>query len=596
MGNQTEESLLDDLDEETRDPSKVQEEVLCRILRDNLHTEYLRRCGLTAAAKSAFKERIPIVKYEDMKPDIDRIANGDSSPILFFERVAKFLISSGTSTGEHKLYPKPAGHPERSQRLRNITSAVFYKHFPDLKKGKRLNFLYAREQGITPCGLNTQTAITSLIQRSTSRNDFSNLTMSLPEVLLCTDSFQSTYCQLLCGLMQSPEVVNVGSFFASTFVRIIRSIEDYWADLCEDLESGQLNGKITNLSVRKAMARVLRPNPELASRVRVACWKTSWQGIVKRLWPNTRVIQTVVSGSMQQYIPTIDYYSDGIQIVSMVYASSETYLGFNLNPICSPWEITYMLAPSAAYFEFLPIDRSSEFGEQLTSDLCIDSQAVVDLTDVQVGKEYELLVTTDTGLYRYRMGDILKVAGYYNASPTFFFVCRQNVLLSIDSDKTDEKDLQNAITTAASSSRKIVRDYSSYADLESKPPHYVIFWELAEDTPIEAHELKECCYVMEESLASTYRRGRRENAIGPLEIRLVKKGSFEKLMDCCVAGGANVGQVKVPRCLKRPSSLLQAMEEGVYQIAFSARLPSYSPTILLSPPTTAIAIATENKN
>ncbi|KAJ7555412.1 hypothetical protein O6H91_05G036400 [Diphasiastrum complanatum] len=540
MENRIEESLLDVLDQETRDPAKVQEELLCRILGENLHTEYLRRCGLTAATKKAFKECVPIVNYEDMKPDIERIANGDKSPIFCAEPVAEFLISSGTSSGVHKLYSKPANHQEGNQRYINTASAILCKHYPDLKKGKRLEFMYVREPGTTPCGLITKTALTSYTQRFTLRNDFSNLTTSPREVVLCTDSVQSTYCQLLCGLMESSEVLN-------------------------------------------AMARVLRPHPELASRVRAECCKNSWQGIIKRLWPNIRVIETVVTGSMKQYIPIIDYYSDGAQIVSMTYNSSETFLGFNMNPVCSPWEITYMLAPSAAYFEFLPVNRRNDIMEQLNSNLSIDSLAVVDLNDVQVGNEYELLVTTYTGLYRYRMGDILKVAGYYISAPTFFFVCRQNVILSIDSDKTDETDLHNAVTTAASSVHKIVRDYSSYVDLESKPPHYVIFWELAEGTEVDPDELKECCHAMEESLSSTYRRGRRENAIGPLEIRLVKKGSFEKLMDCCVARGANAGQVKVPRCLKRPAILLEVVEEGVYQIAFSPRLPSYSPTILLSP-------------
>ncbi|KAJ7555511.1 hypothetical protein O6H91_05G042400 [Diphasiastrum complanatum] len=446
MEEQIEESLLHVLDQETRDPTKVQEELLCRILRDNFHAEYLRRCGLTAATKKAFKECVPIVEYEDMKPDIERIATGDKSPIFCAEPVAELLISSGTSSGLHKLYPKPAYHQEDNQRYIYMASAILNKHFPYLNKGKSLDFLYVREPGTTPCGLITQTALTSYNQRLTARNDFSNFTISPREVVLCTDFVQSTYCQLLCGLMESSEVIDLGTFFASTFVRIIRSIEDCWPDICEDLETGQLNKKVTNLSVRTVMSTVLRPNPELASRVRAECCKNSWRGIIKRLWPKIRVIKTVVTGSMKQYIPTIDFYSDGIQIISMTYNSSETFLGFNMNPVCSPWEITYMLAPSAAYFEFLPVDRSSDFMEQLNSESCIDSRAVVDLTDVQVGKEYELLVTTYTGLYRYRMGDILKVAGHYNAAPTFFFVCRQNVLLSIDSDKTDETDLHNAVT------------------------------------------------------------------------------------------------------------------------------------------------------
>ncbi|KAK4363872.1 hypothetical protein RND71_015230 [Anisodus tanguticus] len=33
-------------------------------------------------------------------------------------------------------------------------------------------------------------------------------------------------------------------------------------------------------------------------------------------------------------------------------------------------------------------------------------------------------------------------------APQFNFICRENVILSIDSDKTDEAELQNAVTNA----------------------------------------------------------------------------------------------------------------------------------------------------
>jgi len=44
------------------------------------------------------------------------------------------------------------------------------------------------------------------------------------------------------------------------------------------------------------------------------------------------------------------------------------------------------------------------------------------------------------GLYCYRIGDIMKVAGFHNSTPELQFVCRKNLLLSIDIDKNTEKD------------------------------------------------------------------------------------------------------------------------------------------------------------
>ncbi|KAH9768425.1 hypothetical protein KPL71_011600 [Citrus sinensis] len=96
----------------------------------------------------------------------------------------------------------------------------------------------------------------------------------------------------------------------------------------------------------------------------------------------------------------------------------------------------------------------------------------VDLVDVEVGKEYELVITTYAGLYRYRVGDILRVTGFHNSAPQFHFVRRKNVLLSIDADKTDEAELQNAIDNASRLLREFntsVGEYTSYANTKTIP-------------------------------------------------------------------------------------------------------------------------------
>jgi len=85
------------------------------------------------------------------------------------------------------------------------------------------------------------------------------------------------------------------------------------------------------------------------------------------------------------------------------------------------------------------------------------------------------------GLYRYRVGDILKVSGFKNKAPQFSFVCRKNVALSIDSDKTDEVELQNAMKNAVTHLEPFdahVSEYTSYADTTTIPGHYVLYWEL----------------------------------------------------------------------------------------------------------------------
>jgi len=81
--------IIEDL---TKNTDPIQEEVLRQILSQNANTEYLKRFGLNAATdRHTFKSKVPVVTYEDLRPDIERIANGDRSPILCAHPISEFL-------------------------------------------------------------------------------------------------------------------------------------------------------------------------------------------------------------------------------------------------------------------------------------------------------------------------------------------------------------------------------------------------------------------------------------------------------------------------------------------------------------------------
>jgi auxin responsive GH3 family protein len=41
--------------------------------------------------REAFKARVPVVTYEDLRPEIERIANGDRSNIISSHPITEFL-------------------------------------------------------------------------------------------------------------------------------------------------------------------------------------------------------------------------------------------------------------------------------------------------------------------------------------------------------------------------------------------------------------------------------------------------------------------------------------------------------------------------
>ena len=250
-----------------------------------------------------------------------------------------------------------------------------------------------------------------------------------------------------------------------------------------------------------------------------------------------------------------------------------------------------------------------------------DEGTPVGLTDVEVGQEYEVVMTTAWGLYRYRLGDIVRVTGFYNNTPQVAYVCRKNVMLSLNIDKITEKDLKAVVDTAAKrlveasgSSMELV-DYTSYADRSTTPGHYVVFWEVEGESGevatttntntmesmqscakaykrrtyegqerkqssagdkkrrTKAEVLAECAALMDGSLVEAgYVTSRKMGTIGPLELCVVRRGTFSRLLDRFMQSGAAITQYKTPRCLVSADALSLLRSSAVANIFSPAAL------------------------
>ncbi|OVA11781.1 GH3 auxin-responsive promoter [Macleaya cordata] len=584
------EKALKLIEDFTTNADKIQNRVLSEILSINAHVEYLQRHGLDGHTdRETFKKVIPVITYEDIKSDINRIANGDTSPILCVEPITGFFSSSGTSAGERKLIPITKECFKRRSLYRILRTPIMNQYVPDLNKGKIMYFMFTKPEAKTPGGLVASPILTSYYKSSHFKDrpyDPYNDYTSPDETIICEDSYQSLYSQLLCGLYQNNQVLRVGAAFAFGFLWAIWFLQKHWTLLCNDIRTGTIDAKITDSSVQEAVLKILKPNPKLADFIEIECSKDSWQGIITRLWPKTKYVDVIVSGSMSQYIPTLDYYSNGLPIVSTWYGFSECSAGINLKPLCKPSEVSYTLIPTVAYFEFLPVERNNEIKNSISVPDFLnekEQQELVDLVDVKLGQEYELVVTTYVGLYRYRVGDVLRVAGFKNKAPQFNFICRRGVVLSIDTDKTDEMELQNAVENSVKHLipfNTSLEEYTSYADGSTIPGHYVVYWELINQeqaTSIPPSVFEDCCLTIEESLNSVYRRLRvREKSVGPLEIRIVEKGSFTKLMDFAISKGASISQYKTPKCVKF-APIVELLNSRVISNYFSPKCPNWVP-------------------
>lgn len=87
--DETWDATLKDL---TSNVKETQDNVLEEIITPNLKTEYLQRFNMDRFDKKLFKKNVPVVTYEDIKPDIDRVVNGESSDVISARPITGFLL------------------------------------------------------------------------------------------------------------------------------------------------------------------------------------------------------------------------------------------------------------------------------------------------------------------------------------------------------------------------------------------------------------------------------------------------------------------------------------------------------------------------
>lgn len=79
------------LEELTANALQIQQQVLKEILSRNAKTEYLGGFLKGQFDEENFKKNVPVVNYDDIKPYIERIANGEPSEIISAQPITELL-------------------------------------------------------------------------------------------------------------------------------------------------------------------------------------------------------------------------------------------------------------------------------------------------------------------------------------------------------------------------------------------------------------------------------------------------------------------------------------------------------------------------
>ncbi|WPB75339.1 GH3 auxin-responsive promoter family protein [Archangium violaceum] len=517
-----------------RDTGRVNADTLRAILHHNRDTEVGRRHGFaTLRTVEDYQRALPLITYEPMRPAMERMARGEQN-ILTAERLEYLGVTSGT-TGQRKLLPVTGSTLRAFQQASLIGQGVVAGKVPATQRPSRgMILMNAVLQERSEGGLLTG-ALTAISTHRLGRAA-ALLFTSPPDVYRMRTHAEALYLHLLFGLRERA----LGFLmvpFASGLLDMVHVLERRGSELLEDLARGVVRPEL-NLEPeqRRRIQAQLRPDPERAREL-APLLQQGPQGLLRRLWPQLSFVSSIAGASFSLYTRQLAPYLEGVPLSASLYASTESIVGVPLELE----QAVYCLLVGVAFFEFIP--------EQ---DLDAASPRTVLPEQLVEGESYELVLTTRAGLYRYRMGDVVRIVGRFHQAPLMEFLYRRGALLNLMGEKTSEHAARQSLEEALATEGLSPADYSAVEETEELPGRYAFFVEL-QDAGAHAKEPERSSRALEEALCRNnpfYAVMRGYDRLGAAVLHRVEAGTFQAMREVLVRRGGSPTQVKVPRVVR----------------------------------------------
>lgn len=455
---------LADMLEMSKDPMPINEALLMQILQDCADTEYGRKYDFASIHSiEEYQRRVPITLYDDYAPYIERTVRNNEEMLLTAYPFTLFCQTSGTM-GVPKILPMSQKAIDVQS---NWNSSLYYGIIDEtLRDGgawKEGRAVMCKTCSLTDMKHGKRFGALSSIMTEPLKPFFHLMTTTPAESVFPQGAVDTRYLQARFGLMDG-DISIIQSSFLCYVVEMVRYIQDNWQLLVRDIAQGTIDPSV-NLApaARESLQKKLQPMPERAAQLQRIFETELDTPFLTKIWPSLRVVSGIGTGSYEMYDQLLRerYLDSSVRMYYPGISSTEALFSIPLEMDSKD----SALVPPSIFYEFLPIEAGDDFSQMVTMD------------KLEVGKDYEIIITTLSGLYRYRMRDCVKVMGFCNKLPLIRFQYRIELTVDIMGDHTTEASLTLfARETARELGFELV-DYSVFPDRESAVPKYIYFLE-----------------------------------------------------------------------------------------------------------------------
>ena len=530
---------LAEIEHFTKDPMKAQKSTLKKIIGRNKKCEIGKKYNFKDIHSiEDFQRMVPLSTYEDYVPYVERMIHSKEKNLMFTGPNIRYCSSSG-SVGKPKILPKGIKDLWNMQCIGFSCTVATASHYLKKVKNKKIPPQmgplvliltgHPLEDG-KMCNGAAQIPLTYL-------KALTPFFCTSPNSLLYPEHeelIDTSYLQLRFALENS-KVSYIGSLVITLVTTMFDYLKENWEMLCDDIEKGIINPnvKITP-ELYNEYAKKFKPNPQRAAELRREFEKGFDDPIGPRIWPKLTWAYGMVGSNLKVYVEKLrKYIGDDVPIHGMGFAAAEGFFSMATELDSD----SGVLLPHCLFFEFLPVDDDAEDPDENVTPLLIDQ--------LEVGKKYEIVVSNFSGLYRYRMEDVVKVTGMHNNTPMIEFLYRRNLGMNLANEKTTTEMVDLAAKQTAEEMGNEFVGHSLYADYSTNPPRYCM---LAEPVnPVSEEDRQKYIDILDEKFKGfneKYFKYRRWGMINRPEVLFLKPKTYWDYREYLRSQGRVLNQIK----------------------------------------------------
>lgn len=533
------EKALAEIKEASMTATTYSEELLMKLISESKDSEYGRKYNF-GEIKSIedYKKMVPITTYDDYAPYIERMVKNGEENLLTSRKVVHFAQSSG-SVGVPKKIPVVQEVIDLYSEVGASRSFAIAGKYLE-KRGKKfpyhkcLNLVEIIERH-TELGV-TKGAISSVALRHV--RPFLKYFMTTPlEVVYPKEEMDKKYLKLLFALSYE-NLSFIAGAFTTALVDLMVYLTNNWEMLVEDIRTGTINPEIAlSQELRATLEKKLKANPKRADKLRAEFEKGFDTPIIPRIWPKVAWIGGIGTGSFAPYTENLKKYTgQDMPHDNLLYASSESIFACCLE-LNRP---AFLMIPQSGFYEFVPAED-----DEITK--------TYNINELEMGKDYEIILTNLSGFYRYRIYDVVRVLGYYGESPLVQFVYRKNQVVNLAGEKTNTEALAAAIKNFSKEVGTAVVDYSILPDTTTDLARYIFVIETEKELPTSKED--EYARIMEEKLGDANPAFKYAVLSGELDhskLVLLQSQTYVLWRELQIMKGTSPNQVKPVRVIDTP--------------------------------------------